>query len=58
MKISIDKVPSSTEVTWKTLSPRWTVATLLPLREDKNYFTAINVLWMSEQLPSYYKDVN
>jgi len=37
MNYSIDKVPSLTEVTWKALSPHWTVATTLPLCERKKY---------------------
>jgi len=50
MKNSIDKVPCSSEVTWKALSPHSTVATPLTLNEGKNYFSAINVLWMSEHI--------
>jgi len=48
MKNSIDKVPSSTDITWKALSQHWTVATPLLLSEGKNYFAAINALRMFE----------
>jgi hypothetical protein len=48
MKNTVEKVPCSSELTWKALSPHSTVDTPLPLNEGENYFSSINVLWMFE----------